>query len=197
MLLLLVCVGAEAGEKRDYDLKRHEVSLGIGFLPSRNIVSGYHYSFIPGNRMSYSLNSTYFDSMTNVVEIQNPYIGLNYFYNFNKYVALGGTFSYEGGSRSIYSHKDDSLMKRESKNILTAMANFRVSWLNRKYVRMYSLIGMGFSFSAEGDFDDSEHHYALQFSPLGISVGNKLYGFLEAGVGTSYLGCNFGIGYRF
>ncbi len=199
MLLLLLFVGAEAREKREYELRRHETSFSTSLIPARGMVGGYSYNFSLSNGLYYSssLNATYFDASTYEIEKQIPHMSLNYLYNFNKYIALGGSLSYEGGSKAYYNRKDGSLIHKEDKNILTTMANFRVSWFNRKYVRMYSILGMGASYSMEGDYDYGYEHFAIQFSPLCISFGADLFGFIESGVGTNYFGYSFGIGYRF
>ena len=42
-----------------------------------------------------------------------------------------------------------------------------------------------------------ETYLSLQVTPVGISVGKKLFGFFELGVGTIYVGGCFGLGYRF
>ncbi len=198
-LLLLVCLGAEAQQKREYELRRHEVSFSGGFFPARGMIGGYDYNFSSANGLYYqnSLNETYFDASSYEIEKQLPYMALNYYYNFNKYLALGASLSYEGGSKAFYYHKDDSLINKEVKNVLTTMVYLRSSWFNRKYVRMYSLIGLGASYSMEGDYDYGYEHFAIQFSPLCISVGKDIFGYIESGIGTGYFGYNFGIGYRF
>ena len=82
---------------------------------------------------------------------------------------------------------------------LTPMLTARFSWLNRKLVRLYSSVGAGLAVSL---MDVSYREYpetylSLQVTPVGISVGKKLFGFFELGVGTIYVGGCFGLGYRF
>ncbi len=191
-LLALACISMEAGTRK------HEISFSGGYVPGRWF-GGYDFSYMKKNDLhnSPSLNDTYFDASTYEIEKSSLAWSLNYAYNFNKTIALGAVFSYEGGSQSFYRRSDNSLINKENKNILTTMAVFRASWLNRKFIRMYSQIGAGASYSMEGNFKYPIDHFAFQISPVGISVGKQLYGHLELGVGTVYMGFNIGIGYRF
>ncbi len=200
-LLCLVCLAAEAEsrkEKSKYELRRHEVSLSVAGVPTRHFMDIYNYTFITehGLRYGQSVANTYFEAATYEIEKVIPVISANYFYNTGLRSAFGASFSYEGGSDAFYRRSDGSLIGKENKNIITLMAYYRLSWLNRPWIRMYSLIGMGTSFSLEG-YQEDEGGFALQFSPLCISVGQDIYGFAETGIGTGYFGVNIGIGYRF
>ncbi len=191
-LLAMVCMSMEAGTQK------HEISVSGGFVPAR-WASGYDFNYLTKNDLHYtnSLPDTYFDASTYEVEKCTLAWSLNYAYNFNSKIALGATFSYEGGSNSFYRRSDNSLINKESKNILSTLVNFRATWLNRKFIRMYSLIGAGAAYSMEGDFKYPIDHLAFQLTPVGISFGKQLYGHVELGFGTVFMGANVGIGYRF
>ncbi len=191
-LLVLVSMNIDAADRR------HEISASVGFVPGKWF-AGYDFDYLmkDGYYPSSALTDKYFDANTYEVEKSSLAWSLNYAYNFNRVIAAGAVLSYEGGSRAFYRRSDNSLMNKENKNIITTMATFRAAWLNRKYVRMYTLIGAGAHYSMEGDYDYPINHLALQFSPVGISFGKNLYGHIEFGVGTIYMGFNAGIGYRF
>ncbi len=201
-VLALVCMGADAkrkGDKTTYELRKHEISASIAGVPTRSMIDGFCYPFLIEYDLGYgfqSLTNTYFEASTYEIEKTTPFISINYFYNKNHRWAFGASFSYERATDAFYSRTDNSLTNKDSKNIITAMAYARYSWLNRKYVRMYSTLGMGRSFSLENDFSEGEG-FAMQVIPLGISVGKDIYGFAETGLGTAYFGINLGIGYRF
>ena len=38
---------------------------------------------------------------------------------------------------------------------------------------------------------------SFQMVPIGVTVGKKVFGFFETGIGTQYVGCMAGIGFRF
>ena len=60
---------------------------------------------------------------------------------------------------------------------------------------MYSSIGLGIAMTYDPRPD--EILPIFQMAPLGISVGKRLYGFGEIGLGAEYIGGRVGIGYRF
>ncbi len=191
-LLAMLCLNLGAAERR------HEISVSGGYVPG-HWFAGYDFNYLMKNGIYYntSFADTYFDASTYEVEKSTLTWSLNYLYNFNKTIAVGAVLAYEGGSQAFYKRSDDSLINKENKNILSTLATFRATWLNRRYVRMYSLIGAGARYSMEGDFSYPINHLAFQIAPLGISVGKDLYGHVEFGVGTLYMGFNLGIGYRF
>ncbi len=201
MVLALSCISMSAGSRggrQGFELRKHEVSVSGAVAPAK-FIAGYDFNFLRKAGLDYghSLADKYFDAATYEVEKTSLLWSLNYYYNINRLFAVGASFSYEGGSNSFYSRADDSLINRESKNILTTMAHFRVSWLNRTLVRMYSEVALGAAYSMEGDYTEPIEHVTFHLAPVGISVGKSLYGFAELGVGTYYIGTRFGIGYRF
>ncbi len=196
----LTCLGAEAGTrgcKPGHELRKHEISVSAAGVPTRSVIDGFNY-FMKADVKTYliSLTNTYFNASTYEIEKTTPFMSVNYMYNRSHRWAFGASLSYERGTDAFYNNIDDSLVNMESKNIITAMAFARLTWLNRPFVRMYSMVGMGRSFSLEGELGDGDG-FAMQVVPLGISAGRNLYGFAETGLGTSYFGINVGIGYRF
>jgi len=73
---------------------------------------------------------------------------------------------------------------------------FRFYYLNKPVVRLYGSAGVGLTTYFGEEFYD---YFAAagQFSPFGIELGRKLFGFAECGVGTAYSGIRGGIGYKF
>lgn len=126
---------------------------------------------------------------------------LSYGYRFKKWLDLSAAFSYCASFYKAYDYADDSLFKRGGEHFLTLMPKVRFTWVNSKWVRMYSSLALGATYNT-GDFNDytggsSPSIYpAIQISPLGIAVGRSLFGFAELGIGTQGL-LQFGLGYRF
>ncbi len=201
-ILALVCLGADAKRKYNkppFELRRHEFSAGIGGF-STNRLFGDDFSFMKkyGLERVISLTNIYFTASTYSVEMTTPHIELNYFYNFNKHWALGASFSHDSMTRSFYDRTTGHEVSREALNSISPMIYARATWLNRPYVRMYTTYGLGVMLSLKNEVTPkTEVLPATQFNPIGISVGGKLYGFAETGIGTSYFGGIVGIGYRF
>ena len=57
------------------------------------------------------------------------------------------------------------------------------------------LSGLGYSFGTS--YGDSVLFPSVQLTPIGVTAGKKVFGFFEIGVGTLYIGCMAGAGFRF
>ncbi len=201
LLLVLSGLSLNAGTWKDHPgfiLKKHEISVSVAAIPSRAL-AGYDFNFLAKAGIGYgnTLANTYFNAATYNIEKSTLLWSLNYLYNINRILAIGASVSYEVGSDAYYYRSDNSLFSKESKNVFTTMAHIRSSWLNRPLVRMYSQLSVGAAYSMEGDFDYPYEHITFQIAPVGISVGKDIYGYAELGFGIAYVGCNFGLGYRF
>ena len=179
-------------EWQPYDLKKH---YDFDFIP--RLYSPTYYASVSG---------LYDDAATYNKERSTNTWTFSYTYNFTRIFALQASLSYEGGWDEYYSRADDSLVGMTECHYLTPMLTARFSWLNRNLVRIYSSVGAGIAVSLTDEYytvsDDGvsthpETYISLQVTPVGISVGRKLFGFFELGVGTIYVGGCFGIGYRF
>ena len=71
----------------------------------------------------------------------------------------------------------------------------RFQYVNSKVVRLYSGVGLGLYV---GFFDGEVLATpAAQLTPIGISLGRKVFFFAETSVSTASMGGNMGIGFRF
>ncbi len=125
---------------------------------------------------------------------------LSYDYRFKKWFDLGLTLSYYGEYSNSYSNRDSSLVGRNRAHAVTVMPMARFTWLNRRWVRMYSSLGLGATFGY-GRFDTEGSRpenamIAFQVTPVGISVGRSFFGFAEIGLGAQGA-LMMGVGYRF
>lgn len=142
--------------------------------------------------------------------IATPTISIGYKYRFAKWFWLGGTVSYTGFFETIYDRVSDIKYSSENSHLLVVMPEVRFSWLNTKYVTLYSGIGIGVGFLFDNIYytEDYGHikagysseHVRLaptgQLTFVGIHVGRKWYGFTEIGIGSKGIiqagfGCNF------
>ncbi len=125
---------------------------------------------------------------------------LSYDYRFKKWFDLGLTLSYYGEYSRSYSNRDSSPVGRNRAHAVTVMPMARFTWLNRRWVRMYSSLGLGATFGY-GRFDTEGSRpenamIAFQVTPVGISVGRSFFGFAEIGLGAQGV-FMMGIGYKF
>ncbi len=179
-----VFAGNGNGSSRTFELRRHEIAVGGSIEPG-------HISFEYG-----------WDNDTGEISYDNAW-WLSYTYNFTKLFALGFSVTYDGYTNEAYNGPNQP-SPRWHEYYITPMFTGRVSWLNRPIVRLYSSAGFGIAFNSEGWYksDSNGFHFrrcrfAWEATPIGISVGKKLYGYAELGIGTVYnIGC-LGIGYRF
>lgn len=187
--LLLICHANVFGQAF-HDEPRHDFKVGIGAFPLL-------FGGIDGN---YGL---YDDATWKMVDLLDRdcrgdlrttgCIFGSYSYRLLKWLKLGASVSYLHFWRD-YASGD------ESSTYIFAMPFVEFAWLNRKYFRMYSALGVGVDFVKVKDSgiskNDSYLEAGVQLTYLGMSVGSKLFGFAELGVGNRGL-VSAGIGYRF
>lgn len=125
---------------------------------------------------------------------------LSYDYRFKKWFDLGATVSYYGEYTDLYSSDGWSPVRRDRTHYISVMPVVGFTWLNKNWVRMYSSFGLGATIEhGRRYYDDRPYRdvlVALQFTPIGISVGRSLFGFAEIGVGSQGV-LMMGVGYKF
>lgn len=116
-------------------------------------------------------------------------------FHYRKWFTLAVGVAANGIWKDKYDVLTDRMTGRESGFTLTVLPQARFTWVSRDLIRLYSSAGVGIT---GGSFDDkSDAVIAAQAVPVGITVGKRLFGFAEFGIGTIYIGGMFGIGYRF
>lgn len=167
---VLLCTAVSAQLVRE----RSEVSVSYGLAPVTTWIHSY--------------NDALISIFTGVDSDPSDWgaVTVGYNYRLTKKISLGlqvvystneDKFSYKGQSQVTIRNRYWSLMP-----------NVKYNWLNTAgIVSLYSRIGAGISFgkSESDELNESESHFAFQFSPIGIEVGRRLAGYAEAGVGVS------------
>ncbi|MBP5664552.1 MAG: hypothetical protein J6X16_09840 [Bacteroidales bacterium] len=142
--------------------------------------------------------------------IATPTISIGYKYRLAKWFWLGATASYTGFFETIYDRVSNIKYSTLNSHLLTVMPEVRFSWLNTKYVTLYSGIGLGVSFLFdEIYYAENNGHIKAGYSTdyvglsptgqvtfVGIHVGRKWYGFTEIGIGSRGI-IQAGFGYNF
>lgn len=125
--------------------------------------------------------------------------GLDYYYQVNKWFRPGAKVVYEGLTTTIYD-STDALVNHYNTSTLSVMASAQFSYLNKKYVKLYSGIDLGVTTV----FDDNKQSssspstmVAFNLTVIGVRAGNdKIFGIVEANVGMDAL-IKAGFGVRF
>lgn len=126
-------------------------------------------------------------------------IGLSYGYRVARWFETGVSLTYAGYFQNLYNSSDGSIASRARTHYVTLMPYARFSWLNSRTVRLYSSLHLGVQWGSQQSYFDSadkSFFLAAQFSPFGIRVGRRLFGYAELGIGMrGVVIC--GIGYVF
>ena len=192
VILTAMIMGADARNGRKADLPfKYEARLGWSGYPT-----GDELNFASGHNPFYSSHP--------IKDLFADYDGPTYMtgnimaemdFHFRKWFTLAIGVAANGIWMDKHDAMTDELKGRESGFTLTVLPQARFTWMNKDFIRLYSSVGAGIT---GGSFDGrSEAVIAAQAVPIGISIGGKLFGFAEVGIGTVYIGGMFGIGYRF
>lgn len=178
----------------------------------------YDYSLAPRNEISTSIGTVsafggIFDLFKVVIEgvgngLSKNYrtdtkfigtYGLDYYYQVNKWFRPGAKIVYEGLTTSIYD-TTDALVNHYNTSTLSIMPSVQLSYLNRKYVKLYSGIDLGvaviFDDNKQGS-NTSSTFFAFNLTVLGVRVGNdRIFGVVETNIGMDAL-IKGGFGVRF
>lgn len=181
-------------------IPKHEIRLGVGAIP-----------LVPDIGVSYGTDyDRYFPhNLSDIYDTELIYAGSKYVtgalsagytYDLKRWLSVGGTFSYFGHYRSFYDKITDVKLASHNIHNLSLTAMLRFTYFNRRYVRLYSQIGIGLGMATtEGKATPSKtkFHFTGQLTPFGIAIGNKVFGFGEFfGAGNQGF-MVLGIGYRF
>ena len=191
--MLLVCFSAAGfaqDEEQDWRqvFPRNEFSIGIGDPAFANLQRGSIWEkllWCHFDRYQSDNLGNWFDPGTyHSNYIATCPISLGYMYRLRKFLWLGA--------------RDDSFLYNHTETQIAFLPAVRFSYLNKKYVTLYSGLSTGFllNFEKENGSTDVYFHPTFQLTAFGVSVGRKFFGYTEVGLG--YKGfITAGIGYRF
>ena len=165
----------------------------------------YDYSLAPRNEISTSIGTVsafggIFDLFKVVIEGVGNGLSKNYRTD-TKFIWFrpGAKIVYEGLTTSIYD-TTDALVNHYNTSTLSIMPSVQLSYLNRKYVKLYSGIDLGvaviFDDNKQGS-NTSSTFFAFNLTVLGVRVGNdRIFGVVETNIGMDAL-IKGGFGVRF
>lgn len=199
------CARTPDGKDKGAGIYDYEIRIGWGGYP---LADGRFFFdsfplFMKYNDMNYYIPSS-------MKDIYRDYRGPAYMtglisaeidINFKRWFALTVGLGFNGIFQNVYDPMTGRRAGQNSGISVSILPEARFNWLNRDMVRMYSAIGLGLTLGSmtERDFGytDLMLYPVVQVTPVGISVGRRVYGFAEAGIGTQFLGGMAGVGVRF
>lgn len=192
-----------AQKNESASIHKHEFRLGVGAFP---LTLRNEYGYGPfDNHYNGGMGGYDFSSLENYLGARytTGAISLGYTYSFSRWLSLGGTISYTGEFQNTYDRISDRMTGGRTWSDISLTPMVRFTYLNRKYVRLYSQLGVGLQISIErGKTDDGVRNKVLAHITghatfFGVSVGNRVFGFGELlGVGSQGVFV-IGIGYKF
>lgn len=181
---------------KDYTptLYRHDIRVGLGATGLSMLFyldSTFDANFPSDNETMSDILAHY---RFNYGELRlTPVISLEYSYAVNDWFAIGVKGSYVSMYRTRRHAHTGERYGRVSLTAINAMVNARFQWLNRDIVKMYSSLGLG-AMTAFGLAQETFFFYDATW--VGLSVGEKVYGYFEFGGGASGV-ARAGLGVRF
>lgn len=204
--MLLVCFSAASfAQEEEQDWRqvfpRNEFSIGIGDPAFASLQRGSIWDKLIYDRWyneGDDLNDWFSPAQYHTNYVATCPIFVGYMYRLRKFLWLGGSVSYMGVFGKVFDARDDSFLYNHTETQIAFLPTVRFSYLNKKYVTLYSGLSTGFLLNFEKN-DGSTNvyfHPTLQVTAFGVSAGRKFFGYTE--IGWGYEGfITAGIGYRF
>lgn len=204
LILIIVSLGWSLSAQEDtlswkQQLQRHDIQIGIGDPSLPALATGHVISLRP----LYGRSAADWFSPDSYKGIYwTPNISVGYKYRLAKWFWLGATVSYTGLYDVYYDRVTNEKVSTQSDHIISIMPSVRFSWLNKKYVTLYSGLSVGYALdiyqgkSATDPYIGYGHGFGFQLTAVGVHVGRKWYGFTEIGVGMQGF-IQAGFGYNF
>ena len=206
LILIIASLGWSLSAQEDtlswkQTLQRHDIQIGIGdpILPA--LATGH----VIGFRKDYYHQPTaadWFGPDLYKCVFWTPNISVGYKYRLTKWFWIGATVSYTGLFDVYYDRVTNEKVSTQSDHIITVMPSVRFSWINKKYVTLYSGLSLGYALdifqhkSKTDPYIGCGHGALFQLTAVGIHVGRKWYGFTEIGFGIQGF-IQAGFGYNF
>ncbi|MBP5319075.1 MAG: hypothetical protein J6Y77_06710 [Paludibacteraceae bacterium] len=120
--------------------------------------------------------------------------GVGYAHEFLPWLSVTGKCLYEGYDNLIYTDKEKTELERKYlTSVVTLMPGVRFTYLNRKYVRLYSSVDLGATYMTD---TDPKWIFAFNVTPIGVQAGNRVYGLAECNLGCDAI-FKVGLGVKF
>lgn len=200
MISLLVISQLQAQQSdsiaQSYVYPRHECQFGIGDPLIMKMYSSEPFIFF--DVFSDEQENWFAPDTYRGMRVTTCPLTFSHMFRVKKWFWVGGLFSYTGIFNQEYDRATRDAVGYTKEHFFAIAPAIRFSWVNTKYVTMYSGISLGVMFSLlqtqqTKSFDIDPF---FQLTSIGVSVGKKWYGFSELGIGAKGI-VTAGFGYRF
>lgn len=181
-------------------LPRHEVQIGIGDPFFSSVYAGrinWGTSLMDYDYPAIQPNQWFEPDTYRGATFASGAVSVSYMFRIQKWLWLGGTFSYSGFYNEVFDRVSNQKVDYRDSHFISIIPTVRFSWLNKKYLTLYSGVGVGIATVFEKTNNE------LTFSPIvphltavGIHAGKNWYGFFEIGLGVKGI-VSTGFGYHF
>lgn len=168
---------------------RNEISVSVGTISLSGAVFDFFKVLFEGIGNSIAGNGT-------DTKFIGTY-GLDYYYQVNSWFRPGAKFVYEGLTTTITD--STGVINKYNTSTISLMPSIQFSYLNKKYVKLYSGIDIGVTNFSDNDKNSSfsETILGINVTLIGVRVGNdRIFGVVETNIGMDAL-IKAGIGVRF
>lgn len=130
------------------------------------------------------------------------YYAVRYDYNVLKWLAVGGSLSYEGLKYTRHSYYSDPATTVDyTHHTASLMMELLFTYINREHVQLYSGVAMGLMYEWDGQVGQKAEFQPMlpgwSIIPIGVRAGGKrVYALAEVTLGTQAL-MNLGVGFHF
>ena len=184
--LLISCMALAQG----FDGPRFNVRLGAG-IPGAGADK-----FVEGlSSGHYGLQSIYDDYYTDTKAI--PAVSAEFLYQINEWLRCGASVVYGSYSNQRIDGIAGTVKEDRNGQTYVVMPTAQVSYYEKGALRMYMGLYIGAGYYSGFDNLAGKMSFEVQFAPLGIEFGGRVYGFAEGCLGTAINWVHGGVGFRF
>ena len=185
----------------------HEINLGYGYVTKEQVHNGFlgfHKNYLGLSEQEMILDEMYEGSGV------RPYINdlrktgviaLSYKYAITKRIKAGLTIAAENEHADVYSLGQVQSGGNYRRTAISIAAEGKFIYTTNGLVSLYGLAGFGTCVirqkitGNEKTYKSTSNYFTLQLSPIGLRIGKKAAGFLEAGFGYKGV-CHLGFSYQ-
>lgn len=175
---------------QEIDAPRLMVRLGAGIPGSGadKFVEGLYSS-------NYGLHAIYDDYYTDTKAI--PAISAECLYQVNNWFRFGAGFIYGSYSNQRIDGISDKVKEERNGQTFLLMPEAQVTYYDKGLFHMYMGISIGAGYYNGYDNLRSKMSFEVEFIPVGIEFGNRIFCFAEGCLGTAVNWVHGGVGFRF
>lgn len=214
LVVILSSLPLLSQKRSNYTFTRgSEVRLSVGAFPYDYTMRSYWSPNVSPDRDYFRANDfrvgNFLPSISHYFYHQSAYlkneyvtgaITASYHYRFSPSFEITSSFIYSCGVQNYFKKESNEFLCKNVVQQISIIPMIRWVWLNRQYVRIYGGVGVGVgmekSNNALNRIKYTDFIPVAHLNLFGITVGDKIYGLFELGVGVSGL-VNIGIGYKF